>query len=86
MTSGAPDGTRQVVTLVIRMWTLGSPGQPQALRLETTLVQTGEIAYFRTVDGLARHIEKLVQRLSAGTAGQPPIDLFRTARRRTERG
>jgi hypothetical protein len=85
MTFGAPGDSRQVVTLVVRLWAIGPPNQSQELRLEATHVQTGDVAYYRTTDGVARHLEQLVKRL-AETAAKAPIDLARTARRRNERG
>jgi len=84
MSFDAPGGARQVVTLVIRLWAIGSPGQSQELRLEATHVQTGEVAYFTTTDGVARHVEKFARRLTHA-ARKAPIDLLRAARRRTER-
>jgi hypothetical protein len=83
MSFDAQSGARQVITVVIRLWAIGSPGQSQELRLEATHVQTGEVAYFTTTDGVARHVERFARRLRHA-ALNPPIDLLRAAHRRNE--
>jgi hypothetical protein len=76
MTFGAPIETRHVVTLVLRLWRAAPGGSLAALRLQTTHVQSGDVAYFRTIEGMTRHIERLMQQLTTGGAGQEPIKLF----------
>ena len=71
-----PSETRHVVTLVLRVWRAAPGGPLAALRLQTTHVQSGDVAYFRTIEGLTQHIERLMQQLTNGAASQAPIDLF----------
>jgi hypothetical protein len=68
-----------VVTLVLRLWKaeIGGPSPSGALRLQATHVQSGEVAYFRTLESMAQHIERLTHRLTVDAANQEPIDLFR---------
>ena len=61
MTFSAPSETRHLVTLVIRLWRAGPGGSLAALRLQATHVQTGDVAYFWTIEGLSQHIERLMQ-------------------------
>jgi hypothetical protein len=83
MTTGGPSHnvTRPLLTLVLRLWEAGSSNQRQALHLEATHVQTGEVAYFRTFEGVVQHIERLAQQLTARATGQPPINLSHVRRR-----
>lgn len=83
MTTGGPSNseTRPLLTLVLRLWQAGTANQSQALHLEATHVQTGEVAYFRTVEGVVLHIERLAQQLTAGATGRPPINLAHVRRR-----
>jgi hypothetical protein len=77
MTFGGPSETRRVVTLVLRLWRAApEEGPSTALRLQATHVQSGDVAYFRTIEGMHQHIERLMQRLTTGAASQMPIDLF----------
>jgi hypothetical protein len=69
---------RPVVTLVLRIWPVGPTHQSEVLRLEATHVQTGEVAYFRTIAGVADHIERLIQ-----VRTKPPLDLAEARRRNT---
>jgi hypothetical protein len=68
-----------VVTLVLRLWRAESGGTSPsgALRFQATHVQSGEVAYFRTMEGVLQHIERSTHRLTVGAANQQPIDLFR---------
>jgi hypothetical protein len=52
--------------------------------LQATHVQTGDVAYFRTVDGVAQYIEGLAKRLAARAASQPPIYISEVRRRSEE--
>jgi hypothetical protein len=79
MSVGAPSEARPLVTLVLRMWPAGPRHQSETFRLQVTHVQTGEVAYFRTTEGVALHIERLIQ-----TGTSPPIDLSE-ARRRSQK-
>ncbi len=83
MTTGGPsnDETRPLLTLVLRLWQAGASNQTQALHFEATHVQTGEVAYFRTCEGVVQHIERLAQQLTAGATGRPPINLAYVRRR-----
>jgi hypothetical protein len=56
------------VTLVVRLWLDGSPQRSQGFRYEATHVQTGEVAYFRTLENLVQHIERLREQLLASPA------------------
>jgi hypothetical protein len=66
-----------LITLVIRLWQGGSPG----FRLEATHVQTGEVAYFRTIEDVAHHLDRLAQALI-----KQPIDLSEARRRSNSHG
>jgi hypothetical protein len=79
MSFGALSESHPPVTVVLRMWPAGSSHQSQAFRLQVTHVQTGEVAYFRTIECVAHHIERLIQ-----TGTSPPID-FSEARRRSQK-
>jgi hypothetical protein len=70
MSFGSPSEPAALITLVLRIWPVEPFHQAETFRLEATHVQTGEVAYFRTIEGVANHIERLIQ---AGT--RPPIDL-----------
>jgi hypothetical protein len=70
MSFGALREPPALVTLVLRIWPVESPRQGETFRLQATHVQTGEVAYFRTIEGVANHIERLIQ-----TGTMPPIDL-----------
>ena len=84
MTFGASSAARPLATLVLRMWLAGTSREPESCQLQATHVQTGEVTYFRTVEGLAQHVERLARQLAAGaTAHQPPINLS-DVRRRSE--
>ncbi len=57
--------SQQVVTLVLRLWPVGPAGERRTVRFQATHVQTGETVYFRDVEGLTEHIERLRERLAA---------------------
>jgi hypothetical protein len=67
---------RALVTLVVRIWPVEPTQQSETFRLEATHVQTGEVAYFRTIEGIANHIERLMQ-----AENTQPIDLSDARRR-----
>jgi hypothetical protein len=77
MTALESRGSKPLITVVIRLWQDGSPHQPEEFRLQATHVQTGEVAYFRTVEDVAHHIDGLAHALI-----RPPIN-FSEARRRS---
>jgi aryl-alcohol dehydrogenase-like predicted oxidoreductase len=82
MTFGATSAARPLATLVLRLWLAGTNQQPETCQLQATHVQTGEVTYFRTIEGLAQHIERLAKQLAAGaTTHQPPINLSEVRRR-----
>jgi hypothetical protein len=86
MTLGAPSETHQVVTLVLRLWRAAPDSPLTALRIQATHVQSGDVTYFRTIEAMAQHIDRLMQRLTNGAASQEPIDLFSRNSRGIERG
>lgn len=62
MMPGSPDEAPPVVTLVLRVWRAGPPhGSAKGFRYEATHVQTGDVAYFRSLEGAAQHIRCLVE-------------------------
>ncbi len=74
-TGRSPDSAQPLITIVVRLWRSGQR-QSQGFRLQATHVQTGEVAYFRTVEDVARHIDRLADSLV-----KPPIDLSEARRR-----
>ena len=76
MTLGASSESQPLITLVLRLWQGGPHRQSEGLRLQATHVQTGEVAYFQTIEGVAHHIERLAHSLMG-----PPIDLSEARRR-----
>jgi hypothetical protein len=52
--------------------------------LQATHVQTGEVAYFRTVAGVAQYIEGLATQLAPRAVSQPPIYISEVRRRSEE--
>ena len=79
MTLATPSGARPVVTLVLRVWLENQTQESAGLRVEATQVQTGDVAYFRTLEGVSHHIERLIQ-----IEAKPPID-FSTASGRSKK-
>jgi hypothetical protein len=75
MTFGAPGAARPLATLVLRLWLAGTTRQSGAFHLQATHVQTGEVTYFRTIEAVAQHIERLAKQLATGAPSQPPIDI-----------
>jgi hypothetical protein len=75
MTSGMPSEMRPVVTLVLRFWQARSHHHSEAFHFQATHVQTGDVTYFRTIEGVSLHIERLAQALVK------PIDLSEMRRR-----
>lgn len=71
------DDAGPLITLVIRLWRGATPG----FRVEATHVQTGEVAYFRTIDAVAHHIDRLAHALL-----RRPIDLSEARRRSNSHG
>ena len=53
-----------VVTLVLRLWRAGQRG----FHFQTTHIQTGDIAYFRTIDAVTSYVEGLAAQLVAHNA------------------
>jgi hypothetical protein len=81
MTLGASSESQPLITLVLRMWQGGPHRESEGLRLQATHVQTGEVAYFRTIEDVAHHIDRLAHSLI-----RPPIDLSEARRRSTTHG
>jgi len=74
MFNSAGETTAVVVTLVLRVWRAGpSHEAADEIRYETRHVQTGEVAYFRSLEGVAQHLRCLVDQVSAGALGPRPI-------------
>ena len=66
-----------MITLVLRLWHAEEHRRSAGFRVQATHVQTGEVAYFLTIEDVAHHLE----RLADGLIG-PPID-FSEARQRS---
>jgi hypothetical protein len=74
MINSAGDTTAVVVTLVLRAWRGGpSPESADEIRYEARHVQTGEVAYFRSLASAAQHIRCLVERVGASALDRQPI-------------
>jgi hypothetical protein len=72
MLQNSAEAEAPLVTLVLRVWQAGPPHR--SLRLQATHVQTGEVAYFRSLDRAAQHMRCLVESLnSAGAPDQEPL-------------
>ena len=52
-----------VVTFVLRLWRAGGMREPAAFRYQTTHVQTGDVAYFGTIDSVMHHVQRLTEQL-----------------------
>jgi hypothetical protein len=65
-----------VTTFVLRLWFAGGSREPRAFRYQTTHVQSGEIAYHGTLDGMMQHIQRLTEQLVRESMPQPPTPLF----------
>ena len=72
MLGSADESPAVVVTLVLRAWRTGSPHE-SAYRYEATHVQTGEVAYFRSLNSAARHIQCLVERANEDASARAPL-------------
>jgi len=61
MMSGVGDETlaAPVVTFVLRIWHVGGTRGPRAFRCQTIHVQTGDVAYHRTLESVMHHIQRL---------------------------
>lgn len=65
-----------VITLVLRQWRAGGTLEPGAFRYQTIHVQTGDVAYFRTIDSVMRYVQRLTERPATESASHAPIPLF----------
>jgi hypothetical protein len=70
-----------VVTLVLRLWRAGRCD----FRYQATHVQTGEIAYFRTIAAVLGYVDDLSDRLSPRAPREAPLR-FPTRRTAHEKG
>jgi hypothetical protein len=78
MMLGSAAKASPVVTLVLRVWRTGLPhGSSNPFRYEATHVQSGDVAYFRSLDAAAQHIQCLVERATPSQPGQAPIEFPR---------
>jgi hypothetical protein len=77
----ASSESQPLITLVIRLWEGGTQRQSEGFRLQATHVQTGEVAYFRTIEDVTHHIDRLAHSLI-----RPPIDLSEARRRSNGNG
>jgi hypothetical protein len=74
MMVGSADEAPAVVTLVLRVWQAGPPRGPgRRFRYEATHVQTGDVAYFRSLESAAQHIRCLVDRVNGSVPERPPL-------------
>ena len=74
MINSAGEPAAVVVTLVLRAWRASpSPDAADAFRYEARHVQTGEVAYFRSLESAAQHIRCLVERFGASALDRQPI-------------
>ena len=73
--------SQPLITLVIRLWQGGTERQPEGFRFQATHVQTGEVAYFRTIEDVSQHIDRL-----AHSQIKLPIDLSEARRRSNGNG
>lgn len=71
MMIGSADEAPALVTLVLRVWRTGP--SHRSFRYEATHVQTGDVAYFRCLDGATQHIRCLVERVSANRSTRTPL-------------
>lgn len=71
MTGGDQIGGRSVVTIVLRMRRSRSFNDRAALNFQITHVQTGEVAYFKTLESVSQHVERV-----AHAFAEPFIDLI----------
>ena len=74
VTFDAAREARPVVTLVLRLWPVGPPHRPRAVRYQATHVQSGEAAYFQTLECLAQHVEHVAEHLLLRASHRPPIE------------
>ena len=81
MTLGASNDSRLLITLVLRIWDGGPHRQTARLRLQATHVQTGEVAYFQTIEGATHYIERLAHGVI-----RAPIDLSEARQRSNNNG
>jgi hypothetical protein len=80
MIHGSADKAPPVVTLVLRVWRTGlQHGSSNPFRYEATHVQTGDVAYFRSIDRAAQHIQCLVERTTPTRPVLTPIEFPRHA-------
>src|SRR5689334_11670295 len=71
MTQNSADAEAPLLTLVLRVWQAGPPHR--SFRLQATHVQTGDVAYFRTLDSAAQHMRCLLKNLNSDEAAQQPL-------------
>jgi len=72
MMLGSADEVPTMVTLVLRAWRTGPPHE-SAFRYEATHVQTGDVAYFRSLERAAQHIRCLVERVNSQAPARAPL-------------
>jgi hypothetical protein len=77
MTDGAPTESGPLITIVLRLRGTSSPHHAQALHIQATYVQTGDVAHFCSIEALNDHIERL-----AKTVANQPIDFSAAEARR----
>jgi hypothetical protein len=65
-----------VVTFVLRLWRAGGMREPAAFRYQTTHVQTGDVAYFGTIDSVMHHVQRLTEQLLSESTPHPPTPLY----------
>ena len=66
------DAEAPLVTVVLRVWRAGPPSR--SFRYQATHVQTGDVAYFRSLENAAQHMRCLVERVNANSGtGRTPL-------------
>ena len=70
MTLRGSGAARSVITLVLRLWWVDAETSPPVCHIEATHVQTGNVTYLKTLEGLTEHIHQLARNVA-----RPPIDL-----------
>jgi hypothetical protein len=72
MMQSSADAEAPLVTLVLRVWRAGTPSR--SFRYQATHVQTGDVAYFRSLENAAQHMRCLVERANdANTTDRTPL-------------
>jgi hypothetical protein len=74
MTDRPPYESSAVTSVVVRAWVSSPAGQPKVVRYRVTHVQTGQISYFDSLQGVMHYIDELSAILEPSKQSYPPID------------